>query len=736
MSVPDADARSAITRRDFVTIGTTVLGGLLVGVRAAPDALAPNAFVRLEPDGAVVIVVARPEMGQGVRTTLAMLVAEELDAPWERVRVEQGDLDPSRYGEQYTGGSAVVRTSWEPLRRAGAAARALLVGAAAARWGVPVAECTTEPGEVVHAATGRRAAYATLLDDARRGTPPAEPPLKEPGAYRIIGRPTRGVDVPDIVTGRARYGVDVRVPGMLFASVERSPVFGGRLAAVDDRAARASRGVVAVVRIDADAMPAFAPNSPKPPNGVAVVADGTWHATEGRRALRLTWDARGGEVESTRRMRDEAVAASGRAPRLVRRNDGDVDRALAGAARTLDAVYEVPLLAHAPMEPMSCTAHVRVDSCEIWAPTQNPEDVRDVAARVTGLEPWRITVHVVRMGGAFGRRFYSDFAAEAVAVSKQVGRPVQVVWTREDDVRHDFYRPAGYYHMRAGLDASGALVAWTQHLVNASRGHYLNWPPGDGQRELDPGELEPFDAPAGLVPNVRLGYTPLASRIPRGQWRAVEPSSTVFVSQSFLAEAAQAAGQDPLPYQLALLGAPRTLPFYGGTYDTGRLAAVLRVAAERGRLGERVPPNEGRGIAGSYSNGIYVAHVAHVAVLPDGAVRVKRVATAVDAGRVVNPLGARAQVEGAIVYGLSAALKQEITVESGRVVQRNFDDYPALRIHEAPAMDVTFVPGGPAPRGLGEGALPSIAPAVTNAIFAATGVRVRRLPVGRVTRRA
>jgi isoquinoline 1-oxidoreductase beta subunit len=727
-----------VSRRVFLSVGLTALGGLAIGVRLAPAAgagnakpFAPNAFVRVEPNGDVVVIVPRPEMGQGSRTAIAMLVAEELEADWERVRVEQADLDEARYGPQYAGGSAVVRTSWTPLRQAGAAARTMLVQAAASRWKVDATQCVAEKGRVRHPATGRTATYRSLAAAAVQLTPPEKVALKPSSAFRIIGTSRRGIDVPAIVSGRMRYGIDVRVPGMLFASIERSPVFGGRIVRVDDTRARAMPGVRAVIPIDADALPEFEENSPKMPNGVAVLADTTWAAMQGRRALAIEWDARGGEAESTAAMRARAEALAAGPPRVVRRNDGNFDEAFAASAKRLEAVYEVPLLAHAPMEPMNCTARLDGRRLEIWAGTQNPQGARLAAATAAGVLPNNVTVHVVRMGGGFGRRFYADYVAEAAYLAKASRRPVQVVWTREDDMRHGFYRPAGYHLMRAGLDATGKLIAWSQHLVNASRGHYLRWSPGPNQTELvDPGELEPYDLPASVVPNARIAYTAVQSKIPRGQWRAVEPSATVFVTQSVLDELAHLAGQDPLPFQLAMLEPARQLPFYDSHYDTGRLAAVLRLAAERGDWGTPMAAGRGRGIAGSYSNGAYVAHVAEVEVAPNADVRVHRVVTAVDCGLVVNPNGARAQVEGAIIFGLSAALYQQITVDGGRVVQSNFHDYPVLRLGEAPKMDVHFIRGTEdSPRGIGEGALPSIAPAVTNAIFAATGRRIRRLPV-------
>jgi isoquinoline 1-oxidoreductase beta subunit len=452
---------------------------------------------------------------------------------------------------------------------------------------------------------------------------------------------------------------------------------------------------------------------------------------QGRRALRIEWDARGGEVESTAAMRARAEQLASGTPRVVRRDDGHFDAAYAAAATQLDAVYEVPLLAHAPMEPMNCTARLDGARLEIWAGTQNPRGVRRAAAIAAGVLPNDVMVHVLRMGGGFGRRFYADFVGEAAYLAKASGRPVQVVWTREDDMRHGFYRPAGYHLMRAGLDASGEIVAWSQHLVNASRGHYLRWSPGPNQKELiDPGELEPYDLPAGVAKNMRVAYTAIHSRIPRGQWRAVEPSATVFVTQSMLDELAHAAQRDPLSFHLSLLEPARQLPFYDGHYDTGRLAAVFRLAAERGDWGKPLGKGRGRGIAGSYSNGAYVAHVAEVEGAPNGDVRVSRIVTAVDCGLVVNPSGAAAQVEGAVAFGLSAALYQQIRVENGRVVESNFHDYPVLRLRETPTIDVHFITGTEdVPHGIGEGALPSIAPAVTNAIFAASGTRIRRLPI-------
>lgn len=732
-----------VSRRRFLAVSAAAAGSLVLSATILRDVragdghdgdvpFAPNAFLRIEPSGAIIVLIPRPEMGQGVRTSLAMLVAEELDADWSAIRVEQADLDESRFGEQYAGGSAVVRTSWEPLRRAGAAARAMLVLAAAREWGVDPSECRTMSGIVIHDATNRRSEFGSLVAAARRLPVPADVRLKTPAERRIIGRPMNGVDVPDIVRGRTRFGIDVRVPGMSFAVIERSPVFGGRARGVDDRRARAIAGVRAIVPIDGDAIP-VTDDCPPVPNGVAIVADSTWAAMQGRRALAIDWDSRGGESESTLAMRDAAVAATKDPPRFVRRLIGDPDAAMAAAHRRLEAVYELPLLAHATMEPMNCTAHATAHHCEVWAPTQNPASVRMAVASAIGLPPGCVTVHMVRMGGGFGRRFYADFAVEAALVSKSIGRAAQVVWTREDDIAHDYYRPAGFHLMRAGIDARGELVAWTQHLATASRGAFLRWKTDPGS-DLSVSELEAYDLPAGAVPHYLAGATPIASKIPRGQWRSVESSATVFVTQGFLAEVAHAAGKSPLDFQLGLLSRSATLEHYGSTYETARLANVLRLAADRGALGESVPAGWGRGIAGSYSNGAFVAHVVDVEVSPTGDVRVHRVASAIDCGTLVNPLGVRAQVEGAVIYGLSAALRQQITVVQGRVVQKNFRDYEVVRMADAPQIDVHIVQSDAPVCGVGETSLPPIAPAVANAIFNATGVRVRALPIGRVQR--
>ncbi|HTO96833.1 MAG TPA: molybdopterin cofactor-binding domain-containing protein [Myxococcales bacterium] len=714
-----------LTRRQVLRIGALATGALLPwparsAERADPD-FRPNVFVQIDGKGRVEVTIPRPEMGQGVRTAIAVLVADELGVPLDRVRLRQADFAPE-YGPQYVGGSNSMRGSWGPLRAAGAAAREMLVQAAATRWSVPVEECDAREGSVVHSQSGRRAPFGSLVRAAAALPVPASPKLRDAAGRPLVGGRHRGLDVPDIVRGAVQFGLDVRVPGMLVASVERSPSYGARPERIDGRAALGSKGVKAVVSIDPDRLPEFPENSPKPPPGVAVIADGTWQAMQARKSLRIEWS--GGSADDSERMRQDWSARLLQPPHFVERNDGEFDKAFASAERRHEATYEVPFLAHAPMEPMNCVADVRPDRCDVWAPTQDPEGAHRVARLVSGLPGESVKIHPTRMGGGFGRRFYSDYVAEAVHLSKSVKAPVQVAWTREDDIRHCFFRPAGIHRLQGGVTA-GRVSAWSHHLVNASRGTFLRWTP-EGGGELHPGEVDRTDFPANFVPDFRLAYSEMPSSVPRGQWRAVEDSANVFVVQGFLDELAALAGRDPVELQLEMLSKDIGPAKPRREYDAGRLRAVIEMAAERAGWSAR---KAGTGFAACFSHGGYVAEIAEVSRWPGGGVRVRRMVAAVDCGTPVNRLGIEAQVRGAIVYGLSAALHQQITVRNGMAEQENFADYTPLRIAEMPEIEVHIVDSSAPPGGMGEAALSPAAPAVANALFSLDGTRVRRLPL-------
>jgi isoquinoline 1-oxidoreductase beta subunit len=686
-----------------------------VGKGAAPPH-ALGAFVHVARSGDVTIHVPKPELGQGVRTSLPMLVAEELGADWKRVRVVQADF-AERYGRMGVGSSSSLRSMWIPMRTAGAAARAMLVAAASARWGVPAGECRVERGVIRHGA--RTLGFGDVAEEAARLPVPKDVPLKDPASFTLVGRSTGRVDDPAIVRGRAGYGIDVKVPGMLHAAVARSPVFGGKVARVVDTKARRVPGVRDVVRLEPI-------GADLPWAGVGVIADTTWASFRGRDALEVAWDEGPAAAESTASLRarmDELTAKEGK--RVT--DTGDVDAALSGASRVIEARYEVPYLAHAAMEPMNATAAWTDDRVEIWAPTQGADWTAETVASALKIPKERVTVHVTLLGGGFGRRSFSDAVLEAALLSRAAGgRPVKVTWTREDDVRHDYYRPPSVHRVRAALDGS-RLVAWHHRMASPSINVYL----GDGEAfESETGGVH--DLPYG-VPNLRVEYAAVDSALPRGWWRAVEHSGNGFVVQSFLDELAHDAGIDPLELQLSLLPKGFTRPAASKSqkdfpFSADRLRAVIELVRERSGWARRPAPGRARGFAASYAYLTYVAEVAEVSLGKDGAPRVHRVTAAVDCGTPVNPDGIAQQIEGGILYGLAAALHGRIDVEKGRVVQSNFHDYPPLRIEESPSIDVHIVPSRALPTGVGEPGLPPIAPAVANALFALTGKRRRTLP--------
>ena len=681
-----------LDRRDFLKVSTVAGAGLMLGFYlpskenglTPTSDFAPNAFIKIEPSGTVTIAVAKSEMGQGVRTSLPMIVAEELDADWSKVRVEQSDAHPTKYGSQGTGGSFSVRGSWQMLRQAGATAREMLVTAAAQTWGVSPSACKTDKGMVIHS-SGKKLAYGELAEAASKLPVPHSVKLKENKDFKILGKSLPRVDTPEKVTGAAKYGIDVRLPGMLFASIEKCPVFGGKVKSYDDTKAKSVSGVRQIVNVE---------------NGVAVVANSTYAAFKGREALAITWDEGQWANQNSvgiKKMFEDAVKQRG----SVEDYEGDAESAFESAATKVEAVYEVPLAAHATMEPMNCTAHVQKDRCEIWAPTQSPHQAQSEAARILGLSLDKVTLHVTLLGGGFGRRLNSDFVQDAVKVAKAVEAPVQVLWKREDDMQHDWYRPATYNVMRGGLNKDGWPVAWLHRVAGASsRGLVVG------------GSTPPYNVQTFMVDS-HIKET----GVPIGAWRSVGPSQNGWVVESFIDELAHTAKKDPFEYRRQLLN------------KSPRLKRALEVAAGKAGWGKPLPKGMGRGIAAVEGFGSSIAQVAEVSVDKDGTLHIHRIVCAVDCGPVVNPNTIEAQLESAIVYAMSAAFKDEITIDKGRVVQSNFDDYSMPMMKDMPKVEAYIIASMDSIGGIGEPALPPLSPAVCNAIFAATGKRIRRLPI-------
>ena len=734
-----------LSRRQFLErsalAGTgLVLAAFIPELAGAADAAAAgerdfdaNAFVRIGSDDSVTIHVIRHEMGQGVRTLLPMLLAEELEADWTHVRLEQAVTGPRFKGIRlHTSGSGSSRVAFDAMRKAGASARIMLVGAAAERWKVAPATCRAENGAVIHGATGRSLRFGQLASDAARQPVPENPPLKSPEQFRLIGKPMKRVDGPDIVTGRAKYGLDVRVPDLVFASIERAPVLGAKLVRVDDARAKRLPGVVAIVPVRSGIQ-----------QGVAVVATSTWAAFKARAALDIEWENGQHATFDSDRFERELESWLDRATFKVR-HEQDAPAALATAAKRHQASYTFPFQAHAPLETMNCTAHVRADGAEFWVPTQTQHRCMEQAVKVTGLPEEKIRIHALLMGGAFGRRLFADYLAEAAEISKAIARPVQVVWTREDETRHGYFQPCTGDRLEGGLDAQGRLVALehrttasdlTIYDIHSGRDIYGDTPPAAkdaGSYEEDQSPWGAYDNPYD-IPNLKVDVARVPSPVPYGPWRAVMYPGTVWSRESFLDEMAHLAKQDPLRFRLALLqGASREIGSY--LIDRARLARVHELAAERAGWGRALPADgrlRGRGIAASvYHGGSYVAQVAEVSVARDlSDVRVHRIVCAVDCGLVLNPLGLEGQAESGITWGLSCTLRGRVDFKDGRAVQRGFGDFTVMRMDEMPAIELHVVPSTERPGGFGEHPVPMVAPAVANAVFAATGIRLRRLPI-------
>jgi isoquinoline 1-oxidoreductase beta subunit len=727
------------TRRGFIK--STIATGLILAFDlselpslGAASLFEPNAYLRVGSDGRVTVWVTKLEMGQGVRTLLPMILAEELEADWTRIDIEQASPGPRFKGiELHTSGSGSSSAAYRRLRVAGAAAREMLIAAAASAWAVDPASCRAERGAVIHSPSGRRKDYGELAVAAAQQKVPEQPLLKDPSAFTVLGKPMKRVDGPAIVSGRAEYGIDVRVPGMLFASIERAPTLGGTLVRFDAAAALQVPGVRYVVPVTHGILP-----------GVAVVADDNWSALRGRAALAITWAGRSAPPFDSDRFLAELPSACERATFKVR-HEGDALTAMSAAASRHQATYVFPFQAHAPMEPMNCTADVRADRAEIWAPTQT--DVRTLAqiAKVTGLPEAAITLHCMMMGGGFGRRLFADYVAEAVEVSKAIARPVQVTWTREDDMRRGYFQPATVERFTAGLDTTGALLALTHQTTSSDLTIYdihdgRNMWTAPPKPAKDPDAYEKEQSPWGAFdtpytfPHLRVDCADVTSPVPVGPWRAVEYPSTVFGRESFLDELAHITGKDPIALRLELL--PRDV-ITVGTYkiDRRRLAHVLEQARDRADWAAPAPLRAGRhsarGVAANvYHAGSYIAMVADVSIADDGSdLRVHRLTTVVDCGIALNPLGVIGQTESGIAWGLSAALLGKMDFRDDAPVQGNFSDYRVLRIDQMPELDIVLVESGAAPGGFGEHPVPLVAPAIANAIFAAIGKRLRQLPL-------
>jgi isoquinoline 1-oxidoreductase subunit beta len=704
---------NGLSRRRLLQAGAAAGGGLMLSLRlpfanaeaAGADSFVPNAFIRIDGDGQIVLTMPYVEMGQGTYTSIPMLIAEELEVELKQVRLEPAPPNEKLYanpllGVQATGNSNAIRGAWQPLRQAGAIARTMLVSAAAKRWNVDPASCRAQTGQVLHAPTGRRATYGELAADAARLPVPESVALKRPADFKLIGTSAKRLDAPSKVNGTAIYGIDVRPPGVKIATLAQSPVFGGRLKRVNDAAAKAVKGVRQIVRLD---------------DAVAVVADHMGAAKKGLAALVIEWDDGPHaklDTQAIARELEQATLNSG----AVAQNIGNAGKAMASAVTRIEATYHLPFLAHAAMEPMNCTVHVRSDGCEVWVGNQAIARAQATAAQTTGLRLDQVVVHNHLIGGGFGRRLEVDGVTRAVQIAMHVDGPVKVVWTREEDIQHDMYRPYWFDRISGGLDEKGKPIAWDHRFAGPSIiARYL---PPAFNKGLDPDTTEGAIDLAYALPNLHVEYVRVEPPgIPTAFWRSVGPSHNVFVTESFMDELAEAAKQDPVAYRRALLE------------QTPRAKAVLELAAEKAGWGHPLPDRVGRGVSLQSVFGSYLAQVAEVEVSKDGAVRVRRVVCAVDCGTVVNPDTVRAQIQSAIMFGITAALYGEITLKDGRVEQSNFDSYQILRINEAPAIEVHIVESSESPGGMGEAGTSAIAPAVTNAIFAATGKRLRKLPV-------
>jgi isoquinoline 1-oxidoreductase subunit beta len=783
------ETTKAVSRRQFLRVTGIAGGGMLLatyipfldtasaafGAEPSLADFTPNAFIRITPTGAVTIMAKNPEIGQGVKTMLPMLIADELDVDWKTVTIEQAPLDTVKYvPAQFAGGSNCTPTNWLPMRRVGAAARAMLVTAAAQTWGVPESELGTAAGAVTHRGSNRRLTYGELVD--RAATVPAPNletvTLKNPKDFRIIGTRVPGVDNFRIVTGKPLYGIDVTMPGMLYAVFQKCPVFGGKVATANVEELRTLPGVRhAFIVAGTDNLNGLV-------GGVAIVGDTWWAAQSARRQLKVTWNEGPTAAQSSAAFAAKADELSKQPAQRSIRSDGDVTAALAGAAKTIEAAYFYPFIAHAPLEPQNCTAHWKDEKLEIWVPSQTPANGRQIVSQTLGIPPEAITINLTRMGGGFGRRLSNDYMVEAAWIAKEIGVPVKLLWTREDDMQHDFYRPAGWHYLRGGIDARGRIVAWRDHFVSF----------GQGNQFANSAGMQAGEFPGGYIENYALDASVMPSGIPTGALRAPGSNGYAFPIQSFIDELAHAAGRDPLEMRLEILANPPVLPrpvaaapsavpggppgppagappgrggggvagatTTGGSggpaapgqgrggaggaappgFDPARARGVLELVAEKAGWARRsqLPRGTGMGIAFHYSHRGYFAEIVQATVSREGVLKVDKVWAAGDIGnQVINPLNAENNAQGGILDGISEALGQEIVIENGRAVQSNFNNFPLIRLRQVAPVEVHFLKTEFPPTGLGEPMLPPAIPALCNAIFAATGKRVRSLPLSK-----
>lgn len=701
---------SPISRREFVAAGVAAGAGLVVGFYlphrgGSQPSFSPNAYLRITPDNKITTVVARSEMGQGVRTALPMILAEELEADWKLIEIEQAGAS-TLFGDQTTGGSASIRTTWDPMRKAGAQAREMLISAAALAWDVPRSSCAAENNHIKHAVSNRSLSYGELVAKAATLPIPTDVTLKQSKDYKIVGQRLPRVDTPAKVKGEAIFGIDFRLPGMKFALLSRCPVIGGKVSRFDDKESKKISGVSYVGKISDSA--------------VAVVADSVWGALEGRRVLNITWDeGPNKDFNSNAALNVPTSLATLKEAVLYKSETPDKP-----TGKPISAEYNLPFMAHAPMEPGNCTAHYQGTKCELWAPTQVPQDCRDSAATAIGLDPDQVKINVTLMGGGFGRRLEHDYAVEAALVSKAINAPVKVLWTREDDMRFSTYRPASFHQLSAWVDGAGFPLAMGHHIISPSISGQKGQPtPGN----VDP-DLPDEAGPVYGIPNYLIRYRMIETFIPLGWMRSVYALQAAFALESFIDELAVAAHKDPLEYRLHLLAKDQDLQYFTTTWKTARMRGALQLAAEKAGWNKPLPAGFSRGIACFGCFGSYMAEVVEIS-MDNNQPRVHRVVAAVDCGQVVNPRILEQQIQGGVIYALTNALRAKITIEKGRVVQGNFDDYAPVRMEETPTVEVYAVPSQEAPTGIGEPSVPPLAPALCNAIYAATKKRIRALPI-------